>query len=177
MLKLNASGLKIELLARKHCDVLVIIGVIIYFAIRLVYFATHIHPYFPPDETTHYGKSVAFSKALFIPENGPDTYEIGLMTNRPYLYYWLMGKCLHLNFFSINDLVFLRLINGLIGINCAIFVYKWTRFITANKYIRFLTVVLFTNILMATGLFASVNYDNLTNLFAHKKVWARWFKH
>ncbi len=151
---------------RQYREVLIISGVIIYLALRLAYFATHIHPEIPPDETTHYGKSVAFSHALFIPENGPDTYEFGLMTNLPYLYYWVMGKCLHLNSFSINDLVFLRLANGLIGVICAVFVYKWARLITANKFIRFLTVVLFTNNLMLTGLFASVSYDNFTNLFA-----------
>ncbi len=166
MQKLNVSVKKIIELARKHPDVLVIIGVIAYFAFRLIYFACYIHPGIPPDEITHYGISVAFSKALFIPVNGPDTYEFGVMTNRPYLYYWLMGKCLHLNFFSIDDLLFLRLINGLIGVICAIFVYKWTTLITTNKLTRFLTVILFTNIPMLTGLYASVSYDNLTNLFA-----------
>jgi len=151
---------------RNRYDVLIVVAVIAYFTIRILYFAISIHPEIPPDETTHYGQSLAYSKALFIPENGVDSYEYGLVTNRPYLFYWLMGKLLHFNVFSINTLVFLRLINGLMGVVCAVFVYKWARVVTTNKLVRILTVVLFTNILMLTGLFGSVNYDNLVNLFA-----------
>ncbi len=171
MPKLNASEGKIIQLARKHRDILVIIAVIIYFAIRLVYFATHIHPYFPPDEVTHLGQSVAYSKVLFIPANGPETYEFGLVSHRPFLFYWLMGRVVNLNVFSMNDLIFLRLANGLLGVFTAVYVFTWIRLVTTNKLVHFLTVVIFTNILMMTGLCASVNYDNLTNLLAAMSIY------
>jgi len=161
MQKLNNNGrLKVSL------EVLIISGAIIYFAIRLAYFAFHIHPEIPPDERTHYGISAAYSKVLFIPENTSETYQYGLVTHRPYLFYWMMGKLLHLNFFPIDNLVFLRLLNGLIGVIFAVYVYKWAKLITSNRLIRILTVIMCTNILFVTGLFASVSYDNLTNLFA-----------
>ena len=147
-------------------EVLFACCVIIYFGIRLAWFAFNIHAEIPPDETTHYGRTMAYSRVLLIPENGPDTYQYGLVTHRPYLYYWLMGKLVHLNFTSIDDLVFLRLMNGLLGVICAVYVYKWTKLVTSNGLIRLLTLIIFTNILMATGLFAAVSYDNLTNMFA-----------
>lgn len=157
--------------ARSNWDVLIVTIAIIYFALRLAYFVTHIHPAIPPDETTHYGKSVAFSKALFIPENGPDNYEFGLMTNRPNLYYWLMGRVVNLNVFSMNDLIFLRLANGLLGVIAAVYVFMWIRLVTTNKLVQILTVVIFTNVLMMTGLCASVSYDNLTNLLAAMSIY------
>jgi len=147
-------------------DVLIAAIVILYFGVRLVYFAVSINPAIPPDEVTHAGRCQAYSKVLLIPEDGADTYELGLVSHRPFLYYWLMGKVLHLNFAGLDDLIFLRLINGLFGILIAFYAFKWIRLVSTNKLVRVVTVIIMTNILFVTGLFACVNYDNLTNLLS-----------
>jgi hypothetical protein len=71
-----------------------------YFGMRLVFFALDISSYIPPDEVTHAGISKVFSKVFLLPANSPETYEFGLVTNIPWLYYWFMGKLLHLNIFG-----------------------------------------------------------------------------
>ncbi len=157
--------------ARSNWEVLVVTLAIIYFGLRLAYFATHIHPYIPPDETTHMGRSIAYSKVLFIPENSPETYEFGLVTHRPFLYYCLMGRVLNLNVFSMDDLIFLRLANGLLGVITAVYVFLWIRLVTGNKLVHIVTVIIFTNLLMVTGLFAAISYDNLANLLSAMSVY------
>src|ERR1700690_117612 len=80
---------------------------LVYFGLRLVFFSSTVSPYVPPDEHTHFEISRIFSKISFLPENARETYEYGLVTNIPYLYYWIMGRLLNLNFFGIPDLLFL----------------------------------------------------------------------
>ena len=82
-----------------------------YFGVRLIFFALMISPSVPPDEVTHVGLCRIFSKVFLLPVNSPETYEFGLVTNTPWLYYWIMGKLLHLNVCGIPDLLFLRLLN------------------------------------------------------------------
>jgi len=137
-----------------------------YFIIRLFFFSTHIAHYIPPDETAHFGISQVFSRHLLLPENSEETYSLGLVTNIPYLYYYIMGKCLQLNFFALPDLIFLRLLNCILTIATTIYGYKWIQLITSNRICHLLFLALLTNTPMLSFLGASVNYDNLTNYFA-----------
>jgi hypothetical protein len=156
---------------KSYWDLLIIAVAILYFIIRLIYFATHINPAIPPDEVAHMGISMAYSRVLSIPQNGPETYEFGLVTHQPFLYYWVMGKFVHLNVFSMDNLIFLRFINGILGVITAIYALKWAKLFTANKLVHILTVIIITNTLMATGMFASVSYDNLANLFGAMSIY------
>lgn len=137
-----------------------------YFLFRLLYFATHISHYVPPDEVTHFGLSQIFSKTLLLPENSVESYSFGLLTHIPYLYYFVMGKCLKLNVFPVSDLVFLRFFNCMISFATVIYAYEWVRLITRNSLCHLLFVILITNTPMFSFLGAAVSYDNLTNLFA-----------
>ena len=59
---------------------LALYGVLLaYFAARIVFFALGIHPFVPPDEATHVGRCLAYARVFGIPENGPTTYEYGLV--------------------------------------------------------------------------------------------------
>lgn len=137
-----------------------------YFLFRLFYFATHISHYVPPDEVTRFGLCQVFSKTLLLPENSEETYHLGLVTHIPYLYYYVMGKLLKLNFFPVSDLVFLRFLNCMISFTTVVYGYKWMRLITPNRLYHLLFVILITNTPMFSFLGAAVSYDNLTNLFA-----------
>ena len=137
-----------------------------YFLVRLCYFALTISPFAPPDEVTHAGVSMIFSKALLLPANSPESYQFGLVTNIPWLYYWIMGKLVHLNIFGLNDLVFLRLVNIPIALGTVFYALRTLRLLTGDRLTRLLLVVTLTNTLMFTFLSASVSYDNLTNLLS-----------
>jgi len=137
-----------------------------YFFYRLIFFATHISHYIPPDEITHLGICQVYSKADFLPEITPETYHLGVIVHSPCLYYFIMGKFLKLNFFLMPDLVFLRLLNCIFSCITVLYGYKWIKLITANRICHILFLFLITDTPMFSFVSASVNYDNLTNLFA-----------
>jgi len=144
---------------------------LIYFGARLFFFALNISSFVPPDEVTHAGICKIFSKTLPLPNNSPYTYEFGLVTNIPWLYYWIMGKLLHLNSFGISDLVFLRLLNIPMAFLTVLYVARLLRLMTANRLTQLLLIVVITNIPMFSLLSASVSYDNLANLLAAMAIY------
>jgi hypothetical protein len=149
-----------------------VVGLLLaWFAARLVFLALRLHPMVPPDEVTHFGRCLAYSKVLLIPDNSPETLVHGLVNHRPYLYYWLMGKLLNLNVFPESDLGFLRLANAAMGLLTVVYGYRWMCRMTDNPLVRVLFVVLITNTLMFTGVSAAVSYDNLANLLAAMAVY------
>ncbi len=144
---------------------------LVYFGLRLLFFAGTISPYVPPDEHTHFELSRIFSKVFFLPQNSPETYEYGLVTNIPWLYYWTMGKLLSLNLFGIPDLLFLRLLNIPFAFATVYFVWRMLRLLTDDRLTQLLLIVAMTNTIMFTFLSAFVSYDNLTNLLAAMAVY------
>lgn len=142
-----------------------------YFGARLFFLALNISSFVPPDEVTHAGLCKIFSKAFLLPENSPATYEFGLVTNTPWLYYWIMGKLLHLNFFGISDLVFLRLLNIPLAFGTAWYALRLLRLLTDNRLAQLLLIVVITNTPMFSLLSASVSYDNLTNFLATMAIY------
>ena len=147
-----------------------------YFAAKVCYIAVTVAPYVPPDEDTHFGVSLLYSQSLTPPTDSPESYSFGLVAQIPNMYYILMGRVLHANVFSISDLTFLRLANGVLGLLTVVVAWLWVRNFTEDRWARSLFVVAITNTLMFTFLCAAVNYDNLTNLFAAMACYflARW---
>lgn len=143
----------------------------LYFGLRLLFLATSISPFIPPDEVTHFGICSIFSTVPFLPENSPESYQYGLVTNIPWLYYWIMGKLLALNFTGISDLVFLRLLNIPLAFAFVFYVWRTLRLVTDDRLTQILLVVAMTNTMMLTFLSAFVSYDNLTNLLAAMSVY------
>ncbi len=142
-----------------------------YFGLRLLFLALNISSFVPPDEVTHAGICKVFSRTLLFPENGPDTYEFGLVTTIPWLYYWSMGKVLHLNFFGLTDLVFLRIINIPLAFGTIFFARRTLRLVSDSLLTQLLLTAVLTNCAMFTLLSASVSYDNLTNLCAAMSIY------
>jgi hypothetical protein len=142
-----------------------------YFGARLLFFALEISPAIPPDETTHFGICRIFSKVFLLPGNSPETYQYGLVTNIPWLYYWIMGKLLLFNFFGISNLVFLRLLNIPLAFGTIYYTWRLLRLLTDDRLTQLLLIVAMTNTMMFSFLSASVSYDNLTNLLAAMSVY------
>jgi hypothetical protein len=149
----------------------IIIVLFVYFGIRLIFFALTVSPSVPPDEATRLGIAKIYSEATFMPENSPSTYEYGIVTNIPYLYYWIMGKLLAVNIFGIPDLIFLRLINIPFAFATIYFALCMLRLLTNDRLTQILLVVTMTNTIMFSFLSASVSYDNLTNLLAAMAIY------
>jgi hypothetical protein len=144
---------------------------LIYFGMRLVFFALYISSFVPPDEVTHAGLCKVFSRVFLLPANSPETHEFGLVTNIPWLYYWIMGKLLHLNIFGLPDLVFLRLLNIPLAFGTVSYAIRLLRLLTEDRLARLLLLVVLTNSAMFSLLSASVSYDNLTNLLAAMAIY------
>ncbi|MFA7402529.1 MAG: hypothetical protein WC007_00940 [Pelobacteraceae bacterium] len=142
-----------------------------YFGARLVFFALSISAFVPPDEATHAGLCKIFSKVFLFPVNSPTTYEFGLVTNTAWLYYWIMGKLLHLNIFGLSDLVFLRLLNIPFAFGTIWYSTRLLRLLTDNRLAQLLLVIVITNTSMFSLLSASVSYDNLANLLAAMAIY------
>ncbi len=142
-----------------------------YFGGRLLFFALAISPAVPPDEVTHAGLCTVFSKVFLLPENSAATYQYGLATNIPWLYYWIMGKLLHLNLFGLPDLLFLRLLNIPLAFGTVWYAVRLLRLLTDDRLTRLLLVVVMTNIPMFSLLSSSISYDNLTNLLAAASIY------
>ncbi|GFE62160.1 glycosyltransferase family 39 protein [Geobacter sp. AOG2] len=143
----------------------------LYFGLRLLFLATTISPFIPPDEVTHFGICTIFSTVPFLPKNSPESYQYGLVTNIPWLYYWIMGKLLTVNFFGVSDLVFLRLLNIPLAFAFVFYVWRTLRLVTDHRLTQILLVVATTNTMMLTFLSAFVSYDNLANLLAAMAVY------
>jgi hypothetical protein len=150
---------------------LILIALFVYFAARLVFYAVSITPGVPPDEVTHFNLCRIFSKTLFLPVNSPETYPYGLVTNIPWLYYWLMGKLLWLNVFGLPEVTFLRLCNVPMALGTAYFTWRTATLLTGERLARILALVFITNIAMFSLLSAGVSYDNLTNLLAAMAIY------
>lgn len=145
--------------------------VLAYFALRLLFYAVRISPFVPPDEVTHAGLCKIFAQAFLLPDNSPATYDFGLVTNIPWLYYWIMGKLLHLNFFGISDLVFLRLLNIPLAFGTVVFARRTLLLVTHDRLSQLLLLIVITNTAMFSLLSAAVSYDNLTNLLAAMAIY------
>jgi hypothetical protein len=142
-----------------------------YFGLRLVFFACSISSFVPPDEVTHAGLCTIFSKVFLFPDNSPETYQFGLVTNIPWLYYWTMGKLVHLNIIGLPDLVFLRLLNIPLAFGTVWYALRLLRLLTDNRLTRLLLLVAMTNTTMFSLLSASISYDNLANLLAAMAIY------
>ena len=156
-----------EEVRNSNTQVTILISVLfLYFLGKMIFLALNIGTNISPDEITWIGLSHVFSKTFFLPTNTPESYQFGLITHVPYLYPWLMGKVLHLNFFNISDLVFLRLVNVCIGMSTLWLGWKSISLLTQSTITRVLFIVLCTNTLMLTFLNSFVSYDNLVNFLA-----------
>jgi hypothetical protein len=142
-----------------------------YFGLRLVFLATTISPFLPPDERTHYGICSAFADSLLFPRNSPDSYEFGLVTNIPWLYYWILGKLAPLNVFGMNNLLFLRLCNLPLAFGVVFYGWRTLKLVTTDRLSQLLLLVFLTNTMMLTFISAAISYDNLVNLLAAMAIY------
>ena len=109
---------------RERGETIVYAFALLYFAIEASWFALNIHPFVPPDEVTHVGRIIAFSKSWLPPDDGPATWELGLVSRVPTLYYYAMGRVAWL---IGADVIALRLCNVALGVATVAIGIAWVR--------------------------------------------------
>lgn len=139
---------------------------LLYFAAKAFYFAFSIGENIFPDEISWFGIAEVFSRSFLPPADSPESYQFGLVTRVPNLYFYLMGKVLSLNILPISNLFFLRGVNVCISILTVWFGWKLIRLLVSETAVRLLFVAMLTNTMMFTFVSASVSYDNLNNCLA-----------
>lgn len=137
-----------------------------YFGFKSFYFAVRIRERVFPDEASWFGMIEVFSRSVLTPVDSPESYPLGLITHIPKLYFFLMGKFLTLNVSGVDDLIFLRATNVLLGLLTVFFSWKLASLLSSSSAVRLLFIVMLTNTMMYTFMFGAVSYDNLTNLLA-----------
>ncbi|MBF0313265.1 MAG: hypothetical protein HQK50_05560 [Oligoflexia bacterium] len=139
-----------------------------WFAFQLLYYAIKItYGGVAPDEYEHYHLlKLYYAKWSILMDDTPSSYPFGPRRTTVFLYHFLMGNLLHLNLFKMNEYLFLRLFNVVIGMGTLFFSYKLAGEITKNRLIILTVLVVLTNLMMFSLLSSSITYDNLTNCMA-----------
>lgn len=140
-----------------------IVACFVWFAARLLTLALTVDASVPPDEATHLGRVLAHASTWRLPESGPDDYALGLLSHRPFLYNWLLGR---LAMLGLDELAWLRVINVVMALGTAFYGLRCIRVLTREPLTHVVFLVLLTNTLMFTGIGAAVSYDNGANLLA-----------
>ncbi len=138
-----------------------------WFIFQMFFFATQMDFRVPPDEMFHDLVSIAYFEADgFNIQDKPETYHLGTVAKRPYLYHLLLGKLLHLKWTGIDRLLYMRCLNILISIATLLASLRLVQELTSSRWVQFTVMVVQSNLLMYVFLASMVSYDNLTNLFA-----------
>ena len=146
---------------------IIVIGIFVWFAFQLIFYAVNIAQGIAPDEVYHIELSKLQSESISIKvEDSPRTYYLGAVSVRPYLYHYLMGRLLFFNIFNIPSFIYLRLINILLSLTTLYLTLMLTREVSDDKWVQLAVLIIQTNILMNVFISAMVSYDNLVNLLS-----------
>lgn len=141
--------------------------IFLWFLYQTVYFATNIEQGIAPDEIYHILLSKFQSESFTLYNHDtPESYILGAISVRPYLYHFIMGKLLMLNVWGFQDFIYLRILNIVLGLFTLYFTLLLAKEVTANKWIQLAALVIQSNILMYVFISSMVSYDNLINLIS-----------
>lgn len=155
-------------LIKKHALFLIIL----LFLLQSFFFSLTVKKTLAPDENYHVRVSQYHSESInpFIKNKAERSLD-GNVETIPFLYHYINGMLLHLNP-GIDDTIYLRLFNPVLGA-CSLFIlYKIAQELTGKKNIAIATVFLYANTLMIIFLSSAVNYDNLIILLSHLSIYA-----
>ena len=157
---------------------------VVWFLAQTIFLATHVLHGIGPDEKYHVtltGMHAETGKLHLV--DSADTYELGLLSTRPYLYHYLLGTALQT---KVSEILWLRMANILLGVFYLLFAWLLAFEFSRDRLTAAFTLVILTNVMMLVFLFSMVSYDNLTNLvaaanafflvrfFNRQEAWAFW---
>lgn len=153
------------------------VGLIVFFFVISTIVAADFKRALIPDESWHIAVSQYFASTPGIPPDIPETYELGVLTHKPYLYHWINARLLNLLNLVLSEvgnykiLVAFRFVGVLYTTLAVVFCYLLSREIIKNPWWRIMPLFLLTSTLMFVFHSAGVNYDNLTNLCAFAGIY------
>jgi len=152
--------------------ILAVFAILAWFLFQAFYFALTVKYSVSPDEYYHFElSSIYYQSGAFLIQDAPSTYGYGAVSTIPFMYHFLMGKSLYVNFFDLDPLIFLRLLNIFIAVLSFIFSYLLVKEIYTNEFFILACLVVQFNLLKHVFLSAMVSYDNLTNLMAVSAIY------
>ena len=119
-----------------------------------VFFALNLERGIIPDEKYHFSVSKIYATSWGIPADTPDTYYLGNLGNRPFLYHWINARILNMvqlvspNQSDWRKLIALRLVNVVYSIGTVLYFYLLVKEIINNKWYQVFGVLLLTHSLM-----------------------------
>lgn len=151
---------------------LVAVAFVVFFVVKVSFYAFTIPHRVPPDETRHFERAEFFSSALVFPEYDPASEKNHLRIARyePSLYYFLAGKWISGNIVPLSDLKFLRLLSLLFACTTVYFGWRFIRILSDDRLVHVLFLAMLTNTLMFGVISASVSYDALVNMLAAMSI-------
>lgn len=170
-------------MARKVSMVIAVLAVV-WFLVQTVFLATHVLHGIGPDELYHVTLTGMHAETgKWHLADSPDTYKLGLLSTRPYLYHYLLGTALQTR---VSGILWLRMANIILGVFYLLFAWLLAFEFSRDRLTAAFTLVILTNVMMLVFLFSMVSYDNLTNLvaaanvfflvrfFNRQEAWAFW---
>jgi hypothetical protein len=128
-----------------------------------------------PDQTPHLYYSERYSETWGIPDQDPNSSF--LITDQPYLYYWMNGaiakiyKGIFPNNPPIRVAMLWRLFSVVISTFTVFYCYKLSAKVTNNPYAGVLSAFFLANTLMFVFVSGGISYDNLMNLAAMAAIY------
>lgn len=154
---------------KKNIGNIVLLLLSFFFIFNSFFFAINTQEGIPPDENYHIGLSKVFSEnnQSFFLNDSDKTYTFGLVSRTPFLYHYSLGKLSKLHhFFSVDQVLFMRLLNIGLGIAFLYYSYLFLKLVKTTYFERIFVFLMISHTTMLFFLFGSVSYDNLINLLA-----------
>jgi hypothetical protein len=145
---------------------LLFLAILFVFVVFCSYIVLNIKHGISPDENYHINISKAYSTTLLIPDNTEETFVYSDITRISYLSFWINARFVNLNFTSLDDISVMRFVNLFYSLLTITFTFLTAKRVINKRYYNLLPPFLLANTLMFAFLSASVNYDNLVNLFS-----------
>ena len=149
--------------------------IIAWFAVQASFVAFATALYIPPDERTHVRFIQLYARDGADPfiTNQEGFFELGLVTRTPsYLYHWVLSLLSPLlPQGEEGAVVVLRLVNVALAVITLLVIWRLCAELGLARWIRTVTLFLYSNTLMVVFLAGSVNYDNLLVLLSVTSFW------
>ena len=137
-----------------HAATIIFLALLLIFVGISAFIARKLNGGIIPDEGVHLNLSIHYSTSWGIPSDTSETYRLGYVGHRPFLYYWINGRVINVLGLFLDSpstykiWVVLRLVNVFYAGLTVIFGYLLAREIIQNKWWQLLPVFLLTNTLM-----------------------------
>lgn len=143
--------------------------IVVWFIFQSVWFIYNIKPNTSPDEFYHYDLIHIYAEKSGISPVIHEQEDPGLgdvTRTSSYFYHYIVGLMLKIPLLAHFDEVFLRGISFVLTLGTVLIFLKLLHLLSDNKWVKLMSLLMFTNTLMFVFLSAGITYDHMANLFS-----------